>query len=398
MALLVAIYLLYAQISVLLIRNMKKRKMYCRRTNMIIIADIKSKLPANVKMMYLVTILFTGAFYSIVMLYAANADVEKNTKANYPYSYTYVSLSNNNHEMEHVKLLQDTLKGKVGYKEYKYTIRHKGEDYRNGIMSESDYNRALKGIGDKTISLKKNEVYIVSGSPHIMPDNNISEQTKTILEKEGVTPSVAGTSERNITPAGFFNSINVLNDEMLKGFDKEEGYNTMKVYSYNIDNWQEESNTTKKLESKIVREEEYKFGFFSASELLTTERNSKNLMLYVGFFISLIFVIAASSMIYFRLNTELEKECVKFKGIVKLGLSKKDLSRIISTQNFMLMFVPFLVAIILLFTGIWPLSSKLGGSYFTVAIGCSVVFLITQIIGYSVVNSKYKKAIFKEVI
>lgn len=397
-ALLVAIYLLYVQISILIIENMKKRKMYLRRTNMVIIADIKSKLRENVKMMYLVTILFTAAFYAIVMLYAQNIDVEKNTKANFPFNYTYVSQSNNNHEIEHVKLIEETLKEKNGYKEYKYEVRSKGEDGRKGIMSLSDYNRALKGTYGKTISLEKNEVYIVSGSPDIMPANNISNEMKTVLEKEGAKPSVVGISKQNITPAGFFDTISVLNDEMLNKLDEKEVYNIVKIYSYNINGWKEEAKTTKELESKIIMEKEYKFGFFSANELLATEKNSKNLMLYVGFFISLIFVIAASSMIYFRLITDLEKECVKFKGIVKLGLSKKELSKIISTQNFILMFVPFSVAIILLFIGIWPLSSKLGESYFKVALLCSVTFFIIQLIGYILVNSKYKKAVFEEVV
>ena len=367
---------------------------------MIIISDIKSKLRENVKMMYLVTILFTAAFYAIVLLYAQNADVEKNTKANYPFNYIYLSQSNNNNEIEHVKFLQDTLSGKSGYEEYKYTIRSKDKENgnSNNIMSETEYNRALKGLGDKPISLKNNEVYIVSGSPDIIPDNNINEQLKTTLEKEGVKPSVAGISKQNITPAGFFKTITVLNDEMLSKLDKKETYNIVKIYSYNIEKWKEEAKITKELESKIISEEEYKFGFFSANKLLAVEKNSKNLMLYVGFFISVIFVMAASSMIYFKLITDLEKECAKFKGIVKIGLSKKELSKIISTQNFILMFVPFSVAIILLFMGVWPLSSKLGESYITVSIMCSVVFLIIQIIGYIMVNSKFKEAIFKEVI
>lgn len=397
-ALLVAIYLLYVQISILIIENMKKRKMYIRKTNMVIIADIKSKLRENVKMMYLITILFTVAFYAIVLLYAQNIDVEKNTKANYPFNYTYVSKSNNNHETEHVKLIEETLKEKSGYKEYKYKVRSKGEDGRNGLMSESEYNLALKGTYGNSISLKKNEVYIVSGSPDIMPANNINNDIKTVLEKEGVKSSVVGISKQNITPSGFFNTISVLNDEMLNKLEKKEDYNLVKVYSYNTNSWKEEGGITKKLNSKIIMEKEYKFGFFSANELLSTEKSSKNLMLYVGFSISLIFVIAASSMIYFRLVTDLEKECVKFKGIVKIGLSKKELSKIISTQNFLLMFVPFLVAIILLFIGIWPLSSKLGESYFKVTLLCSVTFFIIQTIGYILVNSKYKKAVFEEVL
>lgn len=398
-AMLIAIYFLYTQMSILIITIIKKRKLYFRRTNMIIISDIKSKLRSNINTMYLVTILFTGAFFAIVMLYAANADVERKVKASYPYDYTYVSLRNNNYEKEHVKLLQDTLKEKSGYIQYTYTIMYKGETYEDAVvMSESEYNNALKGIGGAPISLKNNEVYIISGSPSIIPNNNISKEVETILKKQGVTPTVLGISKRNIMPEGFFRRIHVLSDEISKNFNKKENYDNIKVYAFNINNWKEESKVSKKLSSKIIGGKEYKFGFFNAEELFTTEKNSKNLMFYIGFSMSAIFTIAASSMIYFKLFTELEKECIKFKGIAKLGLSKKELSKIISTQIFTLMFVPFFVALILLFTIGGFLGGEIVKSYFTVAIVCSVIFLIIQILGYIIVNSKYKKAVFKEVI
>ncbi|MEW9094714.1 MAG: FtsX-like permease family protein [Clostridiaceae bacterium] len=397
-AILAVLYILYTQLPILIISIIKKKRLYFRRTNMITIADIRAKLRSNVKIMYLVTILFTGAFYSIVMLYAANADVESMTKASYPYSYNYVSLSKNNYEKQHIKLIKDSLKNKSGYKEYTFTIRYKeGIDRSAVVMSESEYNHALKGIGGNPISLKDNEIYIVSGSSKTIASNNINEQIKAVLEKQGVTPKVLGVSKENITPEGYFNKINVLKDEIAASFDKREGFDTIKVYGFNIDNWKEEGETTEHLMSNIKGDNEYKFGFFSAQDLYETEKNSKNLMFYVGFFISVIFVIAASSMIYFKLFTELEKECVKFKGIVKIGLSKRELSKVISTQIFILMFVPFLLAITLLFAGAWFWGSIIK-SYLTVAVLCSLIFLIIQSLGYIMVNSKYKKAVYKKVI
>lgn len=397
-AILALLYILYTQLPILIIAIVKKKRLYLRRTNMIIIADIKAKLRSNVKIMYLVTILFTGAFYSIVMLYAANADVERATKENYPYSYTYVSLSNNNYEKQHIKFIRDNIKDKSGYKEYAFTVRYKEETDRSAtIMSESEYNNAIKAIGGTPISLKSNEIYIVSGSSKTMASHNINEHIQNVLEKQGVTLKVLGVSKENVTPEGYFSKINVLKDEIAASFDKKEGFDTIKVYGFNIDNWKEEGETTEHLMSNIKGDNEYKFGFFSAQNLYETEKNSKNLMFYVGFFISVIFVIAASSMIYFKLFTELEKECVKFKGIVKIGLSKRELSNIISTQIFILMFVPFLLAITLLFAGTWFWGNVIK-SYFTVALLCSLIFLIIQISGYIMVNSKYKTAVFKKVI
>ncbi|WP_027622953.1 ABC transporter permease [Clostridium lundense] len=389
---LVVLYILYTQLPILIIEAVKKERLYFKRTNMIIIADLKGKLRSNVKTMYLVTILFTGAFYAIVMLYAANTDVERVTKASYPYSYTYASLSNNNYEKQHINLIRNSIKDKDGYKEYTFTVRYKGQTYGNAVvMSQSEYNDVVKAVHGNPISLKNNEIYIVSGSPKTMASSDINDDVKAVLEEQGITPKVVGVNVENITPEGYFGKINVLDDEMVKGFD------TIKVYGFNIDNWKEEGEVTENLRSKIKGDNEYKFGFFSAEELFVTEKNSKNLMFYVGFFISIIFVIAACSMIYFKLFTEIEKESVKFKGIIKIGLSKKELSKVITTEIFILMFTPFLLAIAFLFAGGWPFGSKIN-SYFTVAVVCSLVFLVIQTLGYIMVSLKYKKAILKKVI
>lgn len=394
---LVVLYILYTQLPILIIGIIKKKRLYLRKTNMIIISDIKAKLRSNVKIMYLITILFTVAFYAIVILYSANTDVEKVTKASYPYSYTYVSLSNNDYEKQHVNLIRNSIKDKDGYKEYIFTIRCKGKTYENAVvMSQSEYNNVLKATNRNPISLKNNEIYIVSGSPKTMPSRNINEDVKNILEKQGITPKVVGVNAKNITTEGYFGEINVLNDEMMNAFNKKEGFDNIKVYGFNIGNWKEEGRITENLRSKIKITDEYKFGFFSAQELFVTEKNSKNLMFYIGFFISIIFVIAASSMIYFKLFTEIEKECIKFKGIVKIGLSKKELSKIISIEIFILMFTPFLLAIAFLFAGSGSLGNKIS-SYFTVSVVCSLVFLIIQTLGYIIVNLKYKKVIFKKV-
>lgn len=391
-------YILYRQIAIVIVSYLKKTKLYFRKTNMIIISDMKSKLRSNTNIMYLITILFSAAFYIIIFLYALSADVEESVKKINPYNFTYVSFNNDAYEEEHIKLIENTLKGKAGYEKYSYTLKFK--EKTAVIMSESDYNTALRSIGSNEITLKNNEIYIVSGLSKEIPKKDINENVKAIFNKEGIEAVVVGISEKNITPSGVYTRILIVSDQMMKKFGDNEGFYSVKYYGFNISKWKEETKVSEDIISKIKSDDQvHEYTLMSTEKLYLGEKISKNIALFVGFSLSIIFIISGSSMIYFKLCTELEKECNKFKGIIKLGLSKKELSKIISTQIFIIMFVPFIISIIALYMlGITPLGQGLVKSYFTVLAVCTVIFLVLQILGYLGVNIKYKEAVLKKVM
>lgn len=399
---LIGLYLLYRQVFIMILNTLRKKGLYKRKTNMLIISDLRSKLRSNVNVMFLISVLFTGAFLAIIMLYSARADVKETVQMHLPYSYTYVSVSDNPFEQKHTELLRQTLSDKEGYTEYQFTLASQKDGFRSAAVSESEYNAAAKGIGQSEISLNPNQVYVVKDA-RFDPNVSFSEIDPLIADvyaSKGLIPEVLGVSNHSIMPSGMVNTMYVVPDNLID-LAKTQFGDYMRVYAYNIDHWDTDEQASYILNSQIDIDlksiDTYMFGFFDAYDLYQVEQTSKNLMLYVGGSLSVLFFIAASSMIYFRMITEKEKESMKFKGIVKLGLSQKELSSVISRQLYVLMFVPFAVAMLitLIFTGLF--SHEVGGSYMTVAVISTVLFLIIQIIGFSSVLAKYKKVMFKDV-
>ncbi|HBJ02863.1 MAG TPA: ABC transporter permease, partial [Lysinibacillus sp.] len=88
----------------------------------------------------------------------------------------------------------------------------------------------------------------------------------------------------------------------------------------------------------------------SKINLYDTEMFVKSVMFFIGSMLSLIFLSAAMSILYFYLQTTLLQEKEKYMGIRKLGLSKKELSSVIAKELAILIFVPFTIAILLLLT------------------------------------------------
>ncbi|HEY4390496.1 MAG TPA: ABC transporter permease [Paenibacillus sp.] len=394
----IGLYFLYMQLSMFVLKIVQKQNRYLQKTNMLTISGMKSQLRSNVKMMYLVSLLLMGTFFSIVGLYSANVNVEQNTKANNPFDYMYVSHTDNLHESEHVEMLQQSLKDQPGYTSYKYDVLYNDERGRQAIISLSNYNAAIQGLGGEPISLDKDEVYMISGLPKEKADLRVPDHIQKILQQANMTAHVVGGSSQSIIPAGYFNHIMVVSNQDYIVIERMQGLKLIHVFAYNVDNWKDDVATTRLLTDSIGHSDHGEFGFFSAGHLFAVDKNSKNLMFYVGFMLSLIFMIAALSMIYFRLITDLDKEREKYKGIMKIGLSKKELTSIVSRQLAVLMFVPFVVASLFFFTGVLFLREVVGGSLGTVTASCFVIFMTIQCLGYFIINAKYRNALVKELV
>lgn len=389
------LYLLYMQLYLLVINSLQRSNVYLRKTNVLTISGLKEKIRTNVRMMYLVTLLLTGAFFSIIMLYSANINVKDTTQSHIPYSYIYTSNIDNPEQKKHVQLIEKTLKKKDEYAAYKFHFVYNPNDRTQAFISQGSYNRAVKGLGARPVSLKKNEVYIINGMPKEELRKEIPVQAKNIFNKIGTTANVKGVSNQNILPSGYVPKLFVVPNEQFKQYAQIKDLQAVNVFAYNVDAWEKDIKTAKMLEKKIPISEHLNYGFFSQGDLYDSEKNMKNLMFYVGFMISLIFIVAAVSIIYFQLITDIEKEREKYRGIRKMGLSKRELSQIISRQLFVLLFVPFALATIFLWIGVEYLKGLIGDNLASISLLCFSIFFIIQLTGYFLIKTKYVKSLLK---
>src|SRR5699024_2509974 len=67
--------------------------------------------------------------------------------------------------------------------------------------------------------------------------------------------------------------------------------------------------------------------------------------MFVGLFIGIVFFVSAGSFLYFRLYTDLDKDKVMYAAVSKIGLTTKELSKVLGRQTAILFFTPIIVAI-----------------------------------------------------
>lgn len=115
--------------------------------------------------------------------------------------------------------------------------------------------------------------------------------------------------------------------------------------------------------------------------------------MFVGLFIGIVFFVSAGSFLYFRLYTDLDDDKEKFLAISKIGLSVKEMNKIISKQMMLLFFAPIIVATIHGAVALTALSNMFGYNLFFESALVLGTFFIIQVIYFLIVRYFYTKQV-----
>ncbi|WP_249661291.1 FtsX-like permease family protein [Lysinibacillus fusiformis] len=370
------IYLVIAQGLRLFLKIFEKSPAYLRKTNMLLTSNLNAKMKSHANMLFLITLLLSGVFLCTSILFSSYYNVQKDSEGNYPYSFQYIADPKADDSIIQVNL--DHLEAKLAaVKANKYFIEFKSDENRRlGYMSLSDYNL----LQQKEFSLNENEFIAVAGNHGIEPITNIASDRYIKSFK------LAEINEKNLLSTGFQETYFIVPDSIYQSID----YPVYKTYIYELENWTELTELAKTITGNIpsLPGERY---VTSKINLYDTEMFVKSVMFFIGSMLSLIFLSAAMSILYFYLQTTLLQEKEKYMGIRKLGLSKKELASVIATELAILIFVPFTIAILLLLTTLLAMRTMVSTAFLQVSIASSCCFFVLFLISYLWIRKNYFK-------
>ncbi|MGY0694874.1 FtsX-like permease family protein [Virgibacillus sp. FSP13] len=375
-SLLLAIYFTITQGMLGAIRIWEKHPSYFRKTNMLFVSSLKAKERSHAHIIYLLTILLLGTFVATSVLYSSYYNVEEKTEALYPYSFQYTSLPGNELEAQKdIAFIEKTL-DETGDNYETYYSSFKTDDERGiAFMSVSKYNQ----LGEHTpITLSDNEYFVAAGNEGVYPnEESIHDYPFGNLE-------YTGTEKENILQTGLQNVYYIVPDKVYETIEYPE-YN---ICAYELDNWTNKVNTAETILSKISSEPGVRL-MASKIDLYNEEKYVKSIMFFIGLMLSLIFMSAAMSILYFYIQTSLEQEKEKYSGIRKVGLSIKELTSVVTKELATLIFIPFTMAVFILFAALIGMNNHISLAFYQLtAIGLSL-FLLLFIISFFFIRKGY---------
>ncbi|MGG0360547.1 FtsX-like permease family protein [Bacillus tropicus] len=377
---LLAIYFIITQGILISIHVLQKRPSYYKKTNMLYTSNLKAKSRSHANLIYLLTILLLGVFVCTTLLYSYYYNTDKKAELALPYSFQYISLPENaaEDEKKHVALIE-TILSKQGKFDMYYSAFRTDRQKNIGFMSISDYN----SLGfHKKISLKDDEYYVAAGNKDILPS------VEFINDYPFGKLQYAGLEKQNIFMSGVQKVYYIVPDTVYETIN----YPMYKVFSYEVENWTEKLDLSETILSKIPSNPD-KYLIFSKIHLYEIEKTSTSLLFFIGFMLGLIFLSAAMSILYFYLQMSFEEEKEKYAGIRKIGFSVKELTFIVTKELITLIFIPFVLASILLCGVMFGLHDYFSSEFYEVtAIGVGI-FLLLFVISFFVIRRRYLKKI-----
>lgn len=385
-------YLLFsAGMRLWLIFQMKSRS----NIRLLCIGDQRAKLKTNAQNMTISALLYAVAFFAVIVLFSMSTNVKSETEKILPYAMTYNTWTEDADAAHDLAVIKDELQDLPGYKTVDIHLWYPDAASRSAIMSQSDYNQVMGFLGREPISVSDTGIYLVTGNADEVLQA-VPSSVEKFLQNNHCSLSVEGQSDKVITLTGFTNGICVVSDTVFQSLQPQLKEKTITAFLY--DEWATNSESPDAIYTAL--RDTLQAGdanVVSAYRYYRSSQIQNNLTLYIGGMLSFVFLLAVASFIYSRLYSELDVECRKFRGVVKIGLSSKELSTMLNRLIFLILCVPFGLALIYLWIGVVITEHFTLVSCIPVAFGFTATLLVLQTLLYLWIRACYQQAVFRKV-
>lgn len=362
---------LFNQFSVFVIEKIKKREsVFWKKTNMVVFSDLAFRMKDNARSFFLVSVISTVAFAAIGTLYGFQSII-LGAIGSAPYSY-----SATDDEANTVQKVDESLAKEKLTAEKATFVYYTAEDYE--FITESEYNKAAKLVGEAPITVKEDAVQLKSSTPF---DATQVQATVKIDNTEYQVSDLVETEAMSVFLPTFVVP------------DSQEGMPQATQMTY----WVTTGDKEAQIRAGQSLEEQGLYNVQSIEYMKDSIIKSYAPVLFVGIFIGIVFFVSAGSFLYFRLYSDMDSDIEKFKMIYKLGLSKKELKKMIYQQVGILFFTPIIVSFV---HGAVALTAM----YHMFSLGMQLagwqvlgVFLLIQFIYYLVARIFYFRKVYKGV-
>ncbi|MEH7191452.1 FtsX-like permease family protein [Bacillus toyonensis] len=338
-------YFFFTQLCVYVIYTLKNRETtFFKRTNLLVISELMFRMKDNAKTFFIVTIISAVSFTAIGVCTAiANPELAKHET---PYAFTYQSDKGNIQEKSHVEEIKKQLK-ESGFS-YKL-VATKFKMAQNGwvLIDLSTYNEYAKKLGYEiekltnenesiAIRLKKNEKSTEDLKNFEIKHGEL--EVPLSVQKTIYIPEFAKIDNPVIVSDAVYSKVlNVQQESVLRDYT---------IYGFIVKNWSKTSAVSTKLMKFIGTSQDDIYIFSSLYSKWLELKQQNGLLSISSVLVGIVFFVFTLSFLYFRLFTDLERDKEQYQMISKLGLSQKELKKIVTRQMMILFFLPIVVAMV----------------------------------------------------
>lgn len=371
---------------------------YYKGLNMISTSQLVYRIKSNAKMLSIVSILSATTLTSIGVSMSTYFMTSENVEKDAPFSYT-LKIDDENYIREIEDMLSDKKdhelinKSKFSYLkllEYK-SDSDTGYTDEYEVISVSNLNKLLDLKGKKELEGIEDNEFIQSypeGSDYLHESYiNIDDNGKKLKlsNKFSIDEKLYNTQ---IPQSIIIVSDNVF--EYLKSNNEVNNY-----YLYNITN---EKNSEELNDEVLKITEKYATGEYAkpvdslVNSYYSTFKEAfaaSGIMVFIGVFVGLVFLVCTSSVIFFKLLSEAQDEAPRYKILQKMGVDDKDIKTSVYKQVGFNFFTPLLIGSVHSVVANYVVCKMFGQSLIIVMMCTIIPYVLIYIIYYLVTSRFY---------
>ncbi len=393
-------YLLFTQLSVFIIRLLKKNKsIFWKKTNMLLFSDLSFRMKDNARTFFLVAIISTVAFSAIGSLYGFQSILTKDVKNSTLYDVTYSPWGDDTKEViqqdiqkinaileeDNIEAVSETMDEEI------FNISEQISSVQ--IVKASDYNRFAALTGKEELHPAEMEAIVVGQSEAILTEDTkvdemmMQEEIQIQDGREIIPSSIIQSAVLDI-----YNPYYVVNDSIYGQLGEPVRSDVSAVWAAKDAQEEQIIEVGRKLNEQL----EHKA--YSIDYSIYEINKTFGPILFIGLFIGIVFFVSAGSFLYFRLFTDLDEEKRKFKAIAKIGLTQKELKKVVNRQVALLFFSPIVVALVHGAVALTALSHLFNYNLTTESALVLGSFTVIQVIYFLIVRFIYVRQVRRTIL
>ncbi|MBU3156086.1 FtsX-like permease family protein [Clostridium estertheticum] len=429
-------FIIGSLISMVNIVLMNFKKTY--NNNLLVLSSVQHKFISYKSIIYLVLILAASAITLISVTYSMYSTIEKDTNNRYPYDISFIQNDKLNKISEQeIKNISKSSGGEI--KQHKILENIDLMDYRAyegkvtvgrniAVISETNYNDHMR----TNVVVNKGELVQVLNSPA----SNKYKDSDVIINFNDLSKQKEQTSKleegNNVTRI----------DDFLATMDKDsyiyveknkkrytEGKYTNESYSLDysrrtalIINDNDYRRIKEKLGPQVVSYDhliklkdpkDYKSFNVISSELRRLNHGDESLkpefkqqileenikengfMLFSSLFLGMMFLISSGVVLYFKVLTGVDEEKGRVKKLVQLGMTDREVSKVLTKELAIIFFTPvvFAVSLITYFLSILFGVVANGEYMFNKSLIVIVAYIVLQMVAFFITRGRYTREV-----
>ncbi|KAF1297599.1 hypothetical protein BAU15_07765 [Enterococcus sp. JM4C] len=448
-------FLFFRQGSIMLLKLLKKSRLFYRGTNMLTISELIFRMKDNAMMYSLIAVVSSVAFVGIgvtaVLGSSEFGDTQGNTAA-YVYSgridspMTDVQKDNFSFIREKLKETGEPVFEETVSYQYSPYLTVPGQSYSNSYpaISLSSYKKLAKEFDLPDLSMKDNQLFMFTNSNSAL----IEAKNATVAQRTSLYNMKLGDEESQLEVVQLPFSLNlsvlqlsVVSDSLYDRFTEnnlaESGQEERSIENhvgiFHIKDWMDypeidqeimtemnkreedaytqiqdsydETNQEQSEDTNATTDEEQPVGempdYFHVDSLYTTWQNARQangLILMIGILLGSVFFSFSASILYFRLFGDLDRDGRYHRSLNILGVSEKDRHKIVRNEMLLMYFPPVLIAVAHFAMALFALTMLLGrdaGFVWIIYFKIIGIYFVCLFIFYLISKFRYLKHLDK---